>query len=733
MNRGDSGTAFVASGMATVIGAAYFACRLGWRDNPPGPVLLAIGVCWFLIHFAYGFRTLLAQRYPIHRDTWLLSDGALTFFAVLLLAAIGAVVGPFAAIPVAVCGTVVLLIRMRMTLPHARLFRLVFSAIGTVALALGLFAMSCSQHYHSPLFLESLAGGIGHSDTLHHAAYCNMIRTYGVPSTGLDGLPQYRYHFGSHWLFAQYSTLLDIGVIDFYQLGYAVIFLPLFVFAIGLAGTAFTGDGRTPIAWGVRTWVVVLAALVGWLPLTASQLTYLFFGWYPAVSESFGLSLTGLLLAVAAARPAWMRWRNEPASLTRLDRWAAVAVFPFVVAELMACKISVGPLLLVAAGYALVRAGGPRRSRATLLALGLSAIAVLLLIPQVYSTAYSDPAVKLRYFLTSGLVDARTLPIFPIILLAWFLLALRIRAASAGIKTFRDFSTGRLLDIECIAVVAVVGFTMAFGLRLRQDAYYFFDVQTWLALAALLGAMQSLPPWIAAVGPWWKRPGSLAPANIPLIAVMLTVLGVVGFRVVSEGYEFALDNLHTRGFRGPPPGEDEFPKRERIVEVEGPFRAGQFGTAWDRIIQKTRETEATPDAKRDVITLLKTLDRLPLAVKKRTVLHIPKTNRAYWDIFPPDHPTAALAGPFIGPAVSGLAMLEGLPDAMPTSGYGYVAYPPESFAPRPGDLVSKKAQLCDRAASLRFRRVIVIDGDSSGRQYLIEWPLGDAPAVLSVD
>ena len=273
--NGDSGSALVASGVALVIGVTFYASRIGWRDNPIAPVLLTVGLSWFLIHFAYGLRLLLAFRGNLRWESWLLGDGALTFLGVLLVGGLGALIGPSAGYPAAVCGVGLLLLRVRDALPRIRWKRLAFSIVCTAVLGSGLAFYTCTHHYHSPLFLESLAGGSVNTDSLHHAAYANMIRTYGVASTGLDGLPNYRYHFGSHWLFGQLATLLDLTVIEFYQLGYPVVFLPLLVYAIGVAGTAFTGEGasagRMPIPWGVRTWVVVLAALLGWLPLSMSQ------------------------------------------------------------------------------------------------------------------------------------------------------------------------------------------------------------------------------------------------------------------------------------------------------------------------------------------------------------------------------------------------------------------------------------------------------------------------------
>lgn len=115
-----------------------------------------------------------------------------------------------------------------------------------------------------PLLLERLAVDQRiHIDTIFHSAISQMIKTYHIPSTGLNGLPFYHYHFGSHMMFAGLSGLLDMHVFTFYQLCYPVFFIPLFFKSV--AGIA--------IAWGERTntkfkldiffWVLSISVFVG--------------------------------------------------------------------------------------------------------------------------------------------------------------------------------------------------------------------------------------------------------------------------------------------------------------------------------------------------------------------------------------------------------------------------------------------------------------------------------------
>ncbi len=84
---------------------------------------------------------------------------------------------------------------------------------------------------HRPTLFETLAFNrnvFQVQDLFFHAAISGIIKSYGTPSTGLQGTPYAYYHFGSHWYFAQISKLTDIHVLRLYLVFYPFVIVPCF-------------------------------------------------------------------------------------------------------------------------------------------------------------------------------------------------------------------------------------------------------------------------------------------------------------------------------------------------------------------------------------------------------------------------------------------------------------------------------------------------------------------------
>lgn len=68
--------------------------------------------------------------------------------------------------------------------------------------------------------------------------------------------------------------------------------------------------------------------------------------------------------------------------------------------------------------------------------------------------------------------------------------------------------------------------------------------------------------------------------------------------------------------------------------------------------------DATVLARRNMLGCLENLGRQPEALRRTAALYVPKTNRLYWDM----RQAGPGATPFIAPAESGMAMINGLPE-----------------------------------------------------------------------
>jgi hypothetical protein len=152
-----------------------------------------------------------------------------------------------------------------------------------------------------------------------------------------------------------------------------------------------------------------------------------------------------------------------------------------------------------------------------------------------------------------------------------------------------------------------------------------------------------------------------------------------------------------------------------------------------------RDQAATQRARRDAaaqtIDILVNLYRLPKEEKRFTLLHIPKTDLAFWYLLtgPPDRREFSYITPFVAPALSGLALVEGLPNAEvipPNPGYGYEAYTPSREARRSSAPDQVKADLCRKAEGMGFRRILVLDVQGDGTPFLREWCFGGTKPIL---
>jgi hypothetical protein len=750
--------AFFASMMAPVIAAIGFFSRQGFPDNSLERWGELVGLSWLLVHFAYAARKLLRTPDDPLAAVWWQGHAPLTLAGLALVVACGVEqtrVASVAATVFAILGAATLVLRLVECAASLRALRVVWLCL--FALLTGLCAAGSvwGEGFENPLFVENLCNGYAHIDTLYHATLANMLRTYGICSTGLDGLPFAPYHFGSHWTFARLSNLLDFPVIDFYNLAYPVIFPPfmifsLLTFAVSI-GEIWRGPGRLPESSsreavrpakmakpavtdlpttpsnagfripGVLFWFIVAAGVIGVLPrgagvepLTRAALF---------TSESYGLAISVALLGIAAVSALCRAIATAPQmrSIDVLLGFVFLCALPSVVGLF---KISVMMLLVAAAAWFFVRLRIYRYKVITAsLVYALSFLYWDWLF--IYQPEYGRIAGMAPFSALKALVGFTWWSYYWLFCYAWTLLFVVLRLREEGARTLGEvwaaLREGRLLDVEFVLIIAGLGSVPEILLGDYSSTHYFADDQHWLALGLTLAfvlrpvrcggrqptahAAEEAP--VARILTDHAAPIPL-PDRIQIPHVLAALLGlfVVGTMALNTDALLSSVAVIVKGSLGLPP------------DAIGPLDA-----AWSGHFQEARQIAdrqvAVVDQRmrtdKNIITLLRGLDRLPLAEKRRTLLFIPKTNLQFWDLLHTAY--SPKVGPFVAPALSGIAMVDGLydpPKDDPWSGYGYHNYdypyltPPYEKQPQP-PLAEYLPTLKKRCIAQGMNQLIVID------------------------
>lgn len=113
-----------------------------------------------------------------------------------------------------------------------------------------------------------------------------------------------------------------------------------------------------------------------------------------------------------------------------------------------------------------------------------------------------------------------------------------------------------------------------------------------------------------------------------------------------------------------------------------------------------------------MISALRALDAEPRDLKRKTLLFVPQSDSAFWHIF--SESDRCSFAPMVGPATSGLALLDGMPPAScdRTDQYGLTAYARRTSPQTPQDVTA--AALCTKAEQKGFKRVIVLEPAANG-------------------
>jgi hypothetical protein len=718
----------VAAGIA---GIGYLA-RYGFSDNSPLFWAKFVGLSWFLLFFSLLVRTFRPIK-DAHGpwQSWV-GHASLSLAALGLTALLGFDAGPALsrAIPfvfVAV-GCAGFLVASWCVARSARL-----RDIAAIVAFAGIFAIyaacvSCGNGYQNPLFVEGISFKFCQIDELYHASICNMLRTYGVASTGLDGVPFQPYHFGSHWLFARLCNLLDVRVIDFYSRGYRVVFVPFGVFCLGSFAVALA-EARSisrlsdsedadravvPRSWtaGALFWFIVLTAYVSFMPYPATGTPI--YAWSSIIiSESYAVAVAVSLLGLAWAVSFFQGSLAARASRGLLPAWTATCFVVLLMAVLSLLKVSQSAILVAAVVFFFVRLAWHRSMLFSACSVAAAVGGYCLLRVSVNPHLGEVARRLLPFEFVRSSVERELWPYFWLFYYAWLWIVTAVRMRQEGIRTLGDLVSSvrrrRLLDLEFLFVVAVAGAGPAFFMVPYSSAHYFGEYQQWLAVGVLLSIVVCRPtsrrefdhasPPGGRLAAW----RSVTIGRVFLVAVMLSVAGVDVFNTFRLAAGMVNDNAFCRGHAGGGTG------------VNSAIAHGHFREAAAILDRTAADVERRIESEKNVLTLLRSIDELPLSEKRASLLFIPKSNRQFWDLL--HGPFWPLDGPLVAPALSGVAMIDGLCDPTPDTRwywYNYDLYPKPDVSRRQPPLDQYLPVLRSRCAQSGFKHLIVIDTGPDG-------------------
>ena len=641
--------------------------------NPIRPVVEVTALSLFMINAPYVAQLVT----PLEARSWRTSYPVYWLLTILLTVMAGRFIGN-AALPVlALAGAAAFLVMLVSWLRTAALWRSAVIVLGSLAFSTFAGGVVWGRIYKSPLFTEMLsATGIVHHDPIGLADLASMLLTYGIASPGLDGLPAMSYHWGTPWMFGQLSELLGRSPLDFYNFGYVILILPFFFggmlcFATELRHSlarAASPDLRN----NLRLLGVFLIAVIGVFPITGMDAMGV---WTSnlMISESYaaGLPVALLLLATTVT---W--WRSA-----RRDWLFPALVLPVGILLLGYLKISMMILGFLAAMYAGVRKKLYRRPAFIVIGIALTA-GLIYTWANVSLPEHREGIVPLDYL--KGFVPPAWWPFFFLIHLFWSWVYVALRFRAEGIRTLADLRTaigeGRILDAEIVALIAVLG--VGPGLVTHIDggsAFYFSDIQRWVSVGLIIataGTLIRMPLWTLT-----GRATPFSPGKIRVSTLLVALVALPMLFSMASNFVYWTERMRAMN----------------AATMAAVSAAGGLENTKNHLL----------------LSELASIAGIPRHERSQMALFIPQTETRYWTLL--QRPGACSFAAHVAPAVTGVAMVDGMPPyECPLSRYyGLGLFKKRSRPQIPADTLPQV--LCARATRDGLSRVMTVHFDSTGR------------------
>jgi len=656
------------------------------------PILSALVLSIFLLNFPQAYRIVENKFQFSFRNTWITSDATLSLIGLIILILAGKLFSYYL-LPVFYLVSFLLFAYVFYTWfkganqKYSYLF-IVMSLLFSIWVTSHFYGywMKSPLYFEGLIFFESFPFFKGFKDVLFHSAIINMIQAHGVASSGLNGIPSFFYHFGTHWIFADIIKLLGTSATAFYNIALAIIFIPFWFSSLLLLAIQikkWREKDELFVGWRLRSdvkfWFILWVANIGLLsyPFAHDRL-FLYWNLHIhlasySLSLAFSFLLLGMLLSYAVSHNRTFTQKTEAIFL--------LLVVPLMVALIGFTKLTTVLLILTFLFYLFIRLKLYKRvlfnlSFLIIGGMGVTIITISLIIA-VSTKSFVDigsPSVSLIHpfhFLRTWLHPSMWL-VFLFFCCFWSILFITLRlwyekSANNSFHLNTLFVHQKWLDVEIALLFCIAGLLPGMIFHLPQynqvtsitSNVYFYDFQNWIGVSFLIAGLSQF--------------------NF-LVQKSKKLVFIFGILVIVGSY-YVMVNYHAQ---------------------VGYFYKTQLHLS--QLIKNNPNYLATTEGK--ILRLLHEIDKnTPMSEKKKTLVFIPQSNTDFWHA----KFEVCYAIPFSVPAITGMAMLDGLP---PTHcrpmAFSYDSYENMGLRTKTQTNTDNKT-LCSKALEKGFSQILRID------------------------
>ena len=485
----------------------------------------------------------------------------------------------------------------------------------------------------SPFFLNGLiTTGMAHQDNLFLVSLANMIKTYGHSSTGIDGIPFVGYHFVSHYLVVGLSYFLQTEPLFIYIYAYPLVFITLTIKTVirTIADLKYENNSNFRIKF---VWLFLALAIIVHSP-------------FKILSESFLISIFFVMIFLSSYFSIFRKMYFDNA-LSKMDTIALLVFFPIFIGFILTLtKYSAGFFSIVLVLYLIIRFAQYRKP--------VMFITFILTILAFY-TASRIGNYKLStgnsltfgpYFIYKFLGNTPSALKYYWRILSYPIIFILIRITHAGIssssKLLNQFKERKILDIEFLMLLIIASLGVESFLNLKGNQYFaaYLPIITMIVLIA----NDAILKWLINKKRVFIEKQSFhvaaffnATTIIIVFAIVIVIMNKVGISA-KQYHEIVFDS-----------------------QVSGKID--------EAIFNDYRLIDYNQDAQRTWLDKLDELSRMPVAKKRKTAIFIPRDQTDFWDMcsyyYFTYQPFWSRAGSFVVPAVTGIALIDGLPTIIP--------------------------------------------------------------------